>query len=182
MNRLQKHLGALVFCTFYRLMRIVPNNDPIMAFALPFARKDRWWQAALFPFLAMALLDIFMNRLGTWTLVTATTYALIGLGFSQYFKSKKKVGLKTYGLSAVAGILFFDAITGPLMSSFMFRIPLEAATIGQIPFTLLHLATGVSLTLLIAPMLDPDLRKYSLVHRISVKMPWPAKGTEKNER
>jgi hypothetical protein len=55
-------------------------------------------------------------------------------------------------------VLLFDFITGPIMSSYMFRLPFEVALAGQIPFTAMHLASAVALTSIIAPVVDPELR------------------------
>lgn len=129
-----------------------------MGFALPFARNDAWWQAFLFPVIAMASFDFITLRVGPWTAVTAATYGLVGLLFHAYFKRKKEVGLKTYAQSSVIGVLVFDSITGPLMSSHLFKMPFSVAFLGQIPFTLLHLASAVSITVLLAPVLDPAIR------------------------
>lgn len=170
--QIQKQALALVFCTAYRLIRLVPNNDPIMGFALPFARQNPAWQAALFPFAAMVLFDAVTNRLGIWTAVTAITYGLIGLGFSVYLKRKTEVRLRTYAGSAVVGILFFDAVTGPLATTFIFRVPFEAALIGQVPFTVAHLFSGVLLTLLIAPIIDPALQQHSVLRWLRTKAPF----------
>lgn len=142
-----------------------------MAFALPFAKQDRWWQAALFPFLAMVLFDWITNRFGIWTIITAVTYGLIGLGFSFYLKRKTTVGIRTYAGSAVVGILFFDIITGPLTSTFIFQMPFEWAVLGQIPFTIAHLISGVALTVLISPIVDPALRRNSVLGWLQTKFP-----------
>lgn len=158
MKKTAKYLGSLVFCNFYRLLRLFPNNDPVMGCALPFARQYKWWQAMLFPILAMISFDFLTLRLGIWTMGTALTYGFIGLLFFLYFKRKKKIGFKTYASSSILGILLFDFLTGPIMSSIVFRMPFEMAFIGQITFTLMHLASGIILTILIAPVLDPALR------------------------
>lgn len=158
MRKSLRYLGSLIFCNVYRLLRIFPNNDPILGCALPFARRDKWWQAALFPIIAMVSFDLLTMRMGVWTIGTSLTYGLIGLVFYKYFKGKKKVGLKTYAKGSIAGVLLFDAITGPVMSSFLFGVPFMVSVIGQIPFTLMHLVSGVCLTLAFAPVLDPMLR------------------------
>ena len=158
MNKTLKYLGSLVFCNAYRFLRIFPNNDPIMGSTLAFSRNGKWWHALLFPIIAMVSFDFVTMRVGIWTIGTSLTYGLIALLFFKYFKSKKIIGLKHYASGSVLGVLIFDFITGPIMSSIFFRIPFEIAFIGQVPFTLLHLASAVPLTVLIVPVLDPAIR------------------------
>jgi hypothetical protein len=145
-----------------------------MGCALPIARKDKWWKAILFPVIAMVSFDFITMKVGIWTLGTAATYGLIGLLFYAYFKKKKKVGLKTYAKSSFTGVLIFDFLTGPLMSSYIFAVPFSVAFLGQIPFTLMHLASGVTLTILIAPVLDPTVRPE--VHTVIAKCTQPIKA------
>jgi len=159
MNERMKCLASLVFCNLYRFLRVFPNNDPVMGFALPLARRGKWWHALLFPVIAMVSFDIITMRLGIWTAGTALVYGLVGLLFFKYFKNKKKVGLKTYAGGSVLGVLIFDFFTGPVMSSFIFGMPFAAAFIGQIPFTAMHLASATAFTLLLAPVLDPQVAR-----------------------
>ena len=158
MKKLVKYVISLTFCTLVRLVKIFPNNDPIMGFALPFARKDKWWQAFLFPFIAMVSFDIITAKVGPWTLVTSSVYGLLALLFYRYFRTQSKVGLGTYLKGSIFGVLIFDFLTGPIMSSYMFRMPFEVALIGQIPFTLMHLASSITYTAIFVPILDPEIR------------------------
>lgn len=174
MKKAIKYFVSLAACNFYRLLKIFPNNDPIMGFTLPFARRDKWWQALLFPVIAMVSFDFITMKVGMWTFGTAATYGFIGLLFYAYFKKKKKVGLKTYAKSSFAGILIFDFLTGPIMGSYMFAIPFSVAFLGQIPFTAMHLASGVTLTTIIAPVLDPTVRPE--VHNAVAKCTRPIKA------
>jgi hypothetical protein len=161
-------VGGLVLVSLYRLLRIFPNNDPIMGFALPIARNQKWWQAFLFPALAMACFDVLTAKVGTWTLITAVLYGSIGVLFHLYFKKKTMVGLGTYAKLSVLGVLLFDFFTGPVMTSYLFKTPFLLSLVGQIPFTLLHLASAVTITILLAPVLDPSLRNVpaELKHKI----------------
>ena len=158
MKKALKFLGSLAFCNLYRILRIFPNNDPIMGCALPLSRKGKWWHSVLFAMIAMVSFDLITARVGIWTIGTALTYGLVAALAWKYFKAKKSVGLKTYAKTSVGGVLLFDFLTGPVMSSFAFRIPFAAAFIGQIPFTMMHLASATALTLVIVPVLDPQLR------------------------
>ena len=176
MNKGIKYFLGLAACNFYRLLKFFPNNDPIMGFTLPFARRDKWWQAMLFPAIAMTSFDLITMKVGIWTIFTTATYGLIGLLFYAYFKRKKRVGLKTYAKSSAIGVLIFDVLTGPIMSSYLFKMPLSAAVLGQIPFTIMHLASAIAFTILLAPVLDPairlNVRKSFEMHLQKVKLPY----------
>lgn len=155
--KLVKYFLSILFCNAFRLLRFIPNNDPIMGCMLPFARQHKWWNAALFSFITMVSFDLITGMTGIWTLVTASTYGALGILFHQIYKKKKKINLKTYLGSGIIGVLIFDFITGPIMSSWMFQMPFEVAFIGQIPFTLLHLASVSAFVLILTPLLDVHL-------------------------
>lgn len=148
---------SMVFCNAYRLLRFIPNNDPIMGCMLPFCREGKWWNSALFAFLTMVSFDIVTAKVGIWTLVTAGTYAAIGILFYWYYRGKAKIGIKTYLGSGIAGVLLFDFITGPIMSSWMFGMTFMEALVGQIPFTILHLISVSAFVLILTPLLDRHL-------------------------
>lgn len=157
--KIGKFLSSLSLTLFYRLLRIFPNSDPIMGFMLPFAKKEKLWVSALFAFLAMALFDLITFRIGIWTIVTASVYAGLAVFFHYFLKKWKKMSLKKYIGSGIFGILVFDAITGPLMTSLIFQMPFELALFGQIPFTIMHLISGIAFIALIVPVLDRDVAK-----------------------
>ena len=78
MKKFLKYLASLFFCNIYRLLKIFPNNDPIMGCALPFARRDKWWQAVLFPVITMISFDFITMKIGVCTFGTAAAYGFIG--------------------------------------------------------------------------------------------------------
>ena len=158
MKKALKYLAGLAFCNFYRILKVFPNNDPVMGFALPFARQGKWWHAILFPMLAMISFDFIVGRVGVWTVGTALAYGFVGLLAHSYFKGKSRVGFGGYAKGSIMGVLVFDFVTGPVMSSLMFGMPFAMAFAGQIPFTLMHLASATALVLVLAPVLDPVLR------------------------
>jgi hypothetical protein len=147
----------VVFANVLRLFRVFPNNDPIMGFMLPNARKSMW-KAALFAFTTMFIFDMITMKVGVWTVVTASVYALIAIGFSFFFKKIKVAKISQYLSASVIGILLFDLITGPLMSSFLFNQSLLMTTLGQIPFTFYHLISGITWVVIIAPFYDLDIK------------------------
>ncbi len=143
--------------TALRWVRLFPNNDPIMAVMLPCAKRGRL-AAVTFPALSMVVFDALSGRVGTWTLVTAATYGLIGLGFSLAYSALAKrghsIGVPAFLVSGVVGVLAFDFITGPVMSSALFHISFAQAFVGQIPFTIKHLASVSAYALVVSPVLD----------------------------
>ena len=108
----------------------------------------------MFAFVTMVSFDVITGWLGIWTLVTATTYAGLSILFYFAFQKLKKVKLRHYLLSGVWGVLIFDFITGPIMSSMLWNMSFEMSLLGQIPFTIFHLATVTGFVLVLTPLLD----------------------------
>lgn len=152
---------GLAASTVLRFANLFPNNDPIMAVAMPYAKRKRVWMAMAFPVLAMVLFDCLSAKVGVWTIVTAATYGLLGLGFSILYSRqatrRRRVTALTYLISGVGGVLVFDFITGPVMSSVLFRMSFQQAFVGQIPFTLWHLASVSAYALVVSPLVDRAL-------------------------
>jgi hypothetical protein len=129
-----------------------------MAVMLPYAKRGSRWMAITFPFLAMVVFDLLSAKAGVWTAVTAGTYGLLGWAFSAVYPklaaSGRRIGPLTYLLSGVVGVLVFDFVTGPVMSSILFRLTFEQALYGQIPFTLRHLAGVSAYAVVVCPLLE----------------------------
>lgn len=149
-----KFVIGILLSNIIRLFRFIPNNDPIMAIMLPYAKSDKKYKAVLFPFITMVSFDLITGMLGIWTIVTALTYAGLGLLFTQFFFKEKKISIFKYLKGGVIGVLIFDFITGPIMSSFMFGMSFIEAFLGQIPFTLMHLVTVGTFIIVITPFYD----------------------------
>ncbi len=147
----------LLFANGVRFFRLFPNNDPVLGVALPSARKNLW-SGILFAIIAMVSFDIITGKVGIWTLVTSLTYAFVILVLGIVFSKMRHVSIKHYLFASIAGVLIFDAITGPMMSTFMFKQNLIVTIMGQIPFTLYHLASTSTYSLLFAFLLDKDVR------------------------
>jgi len=169
-----KYFLGILFCNALRFLRFIPNNDPIMGFMLPFSRQGKWWQGALFALLAMVSFDFITMKVGLWTLVTALTYAGLGVMFHFAYKRIGKVKLKHYLGSGVAGVLIFDFVTGVLFGPAMFGMSFLQAFVGQIPFTAMHLLTVTFFILLLTPLLDrtivsnPLLEDSAVLNRIKL--------------
>ncbi len=154
-----KYAISIILCNLYRLLRFIPNNDPIMGVMLPFSRQDKWWEAGLFAAITIVTFDLLTSGIGVWTAVTAITYGALGIGFHFAYKKMKikKMSIWNYLGSGIVGVLIYDFITGPIMSSWMFAMPFEAAFLGQIPFTLMHLASVSVFVVVLTPLLDKHL-------------------------
>ncbi|MFA6419696.1 MAG: DUF6580 family putative transport protein [archaeon] len=167
-----KFLASVFLANLVRLARFIPNNDPIMAFMLPVSKNEKAYKAFLFPFVTMVSFDIITGYIGVWTLVTALTYAGLGLFFSRYMKkrieNKKNIGLKNYLGCGVLGVLIFDFVTGVLATPFMFGMSFEQAFVGQIPFTLLHLASVSAFIVVLVPILDRHVLENSHLDDVKV--------------
>lgn len=155
-NRVKLILSVLI-ANAIRLLRIIPNNDPIMSMALPFSRRSSALTSFAFPFITMVSFDFVTGFVGSWTVVTGLTYGFIGLFFHYYLKDREKVGIKRYLGCGIIGVLVFDFITGVLATPFMFGMSFEQAFIGQIPFTLRHLLTTSAFILVVTPLLDKQV-------------------------
>ena len=170
--KILKYLLSILFCNAYRLLRIIPNNDPIMGCMLPFSKQGRWWQGALFALVTMVSFDLITMKVGIWTAATGLTYAGLGLMFHLIYKRVGKVRLKHYLGSGVLGVLVFDFVTGVLLGPAMFGMSFAQAFVGQIPFTLIHLVTVTGFVLIITPVLDraivsnPALEDAALFNRL----------------
>lgn len=148
---------SMVIANAIRLIRIIPNNDPIMSMALPYSRRSSAITSVLFPLITMVSFDVVTGYVGAWTAVTAITYGLLGLAFHYYLKGREKVGIKTYLGCGVIGVLVFDFITGVIATPFLFGMTFAAAFLGQIPFTFMHLVTTTAFIIVVTPLLDKQV-------------------------
>ena len=152
--KLLKYAASMALCNAVRLARFFPNNDPIMAFMLPFSKQEKWFHSAAFVFLTMIVFDYFTSGIGLWTLVTATAYSGLGIIAYFYLARRKKVSLKNYLGAGIVSVLVFDFVTGVLLGPALFGMPLWQAFLGQIPFTALHLLSASAYIFFLTPFLD----------------------------
>ncbi len=155
--KIVKYAISSILCNLVRLVRFFPNNDPIMAFMLPFSRQGKWFSSAVFVFATMFLFDFFTSGIGIWTWVTSITYAVLGLGAHFYFKRKAKTGLLDYLGAGIGATLVFDFITGVLFGPTLFGVPIWLAFLGQIPFTLMHILSVSLYIVVLTPVLDKNI-------------------------
>ena len=149
-------LKYLIVLTGGILLRFIPfrapNLEPIMAATMPLAKKYGRLSGFSFGFLSMILFDFFDGKVGAWTWVTAVAYGLIGLAAYSFFKNKQNRPLNYLAFSVV-GTIVYDALTGLTVGPIFFHQPFMVALIGQIPFTLIHLAGNSVLALAVSPLI-----------------------------
>ncbi|MEM4261784.1 MAG: hypothetical protein QXU92_02100 [Candidatus Diapherotrites archaeon] len=147
------YLKGFVLCFFYRLLRVFPNSDPLVGFLVPASKNEPLWKPVLFAFFSMLLFDFFTFGVGVWSFVTSFAYVLVVL-FWRWRLSFVESSLGSFLSNGVLGILLFDFITGPLMSSFIFKQDFFLTLVLQVPFTIMHLVSGCFSIILISPFLD----------------------------
>ena len=151
-NWLSFTVGFIV-CLFIRLLPFRPPNiEPILATQMPFSKVYGAYAGFLFAFLSIVAYDLITSTLGQWTFITASTYGVLGIISSLYFK-KFKASRLNFAIFAVFGTLFFDAVTGLSIGPLFFGQSLHSAVVGQIPFTSWHLLGNVSFALTLSPAL-----------------------------
>lgn len=142
---------SLLVCLVVRLVPFrAPNVEPILATQMPFAKLYGGSIAFLFGFLSVVLYDIVTGTGGVWTLVTATSYGVIGYISSSFFKSRD-ANRKNFVTLAVVSTLVYDVLTGLTVGPLVFHQSFMNALVGQIPFTALHLFGNIIFALLVSP-------------------------------
>jgi uncharacterized membrane protein len=146
-----KFIIGFIFCLLIRLIPFRPPNiEPILATGMPFGRAYGAYAGFLFAFFSIVFYDLITNTLGLWTVITASTYGVLGFVSFFYFK-KFQANALGYVSFAVIGTLFFDAVTGLSIGPLFFHQSFQGALWGQIPFTLWHLLSNVSFALVLSP-------------------------------
>jgi hypothetical protein len=105
--------------------------------------------------IAPALLGA-QGTVGLWTLTGAISWGCVSYLFS---RQKPDGSPFTFAKLGIGSTLLFDALTGPLASTFIWGMPFSEALIGQVPFTLKHLLGIAAVSLILAPLLFPSIRK-----------------------
>ncbi len=150
-------LGA-VAANAYRMLKVFPNSDPIIGFLLPAAKNESFWKAPLFAFATMFSFDLITSGIGTWTFVTSATYAIIALALHFHLRNQKS-SLRLFMSNGVLGVLAFDLITGPVMSTALFGQPFQLTFLMQVPFTIMHLVSAAFAITIISPLYDAAIAK-----------------------
>ena len=146
---------TIAFLTVF-LVRLIPfrapNVEPIMTVIMPLGKVYGGFMSFIFGFFSIVLFDSVTSGLGIWTLVTALSYGMLGLGAQYYFKNRS--GWKSYAGYAIIATIFYDAITGLTIGPLFFHQSFMISLVGQIPFTLLHLLGNVSFAIVLSPAIE----------------------------
>lgn len=144
---------GLVICLLFRLIPFRPPNiEPILATQMPMSKVYGPLLGFMFGFLSIVLFDVLVGKVGMWTIITASTYGLLGVWSVFYFK-KRAMKRKNFVLFSIWGTLVYDAVTGLTIGPLFFGQPFAVALVGQIPFTALHLIGGVTFAFFVSPLI-----------------------------
>ena len=148
-----KYIIAFLGVLLIRLMPFrTPNIEPIMAVIMPFGKVYGGLTSFIFGFFSIVLFDSVTSGIGIWTLITALSYGILGLGTQYYFKNRS--GWKSYASYAIVATIFYDAVTGLTIGPIFFHQSFMVSLVGQIPFTLLHLLGNVSFAIVLSPAIE----------------------------
>ncbi len=144
---------VFAFSLLFRLLPFRPPNvELILTSQMPVAKAYGALAGFSFGALSVLVFDLLTGTLGPWSLITAPTYGILGLFAGWYFKNRG--GRKHFVYFAIAGTLFYDAITGLSIGPLFFGQSFAGALFGQVPFTLMHLLGNVSFALVLSPYLE----------------------------
>ncbi len=130
-----------------------PNVEGVMATLMPFGKHYGPWAGLAFGFLSIALFDLVTSGIGQWTFITGGAYGLLGVA-AYYWLGKRESSRWNYLAFSFVGTLAFDATTGLSIGPLFFGQPFMQALIGQIPFTLWHLAGNCAFAVTLSPALE----------------------------
>ncbi len=173
-NNVFKYMIGLVVVILLRLVPHPPNVEPIMTAMMPFAKRWGVLSGAFFAAASIIIYDLVTGTLGSWTLITLSTYALLG-GLAGLFFAKKENTLKNYVIFAVFATLIYDAITGIAMGVLIYHMPFEETLIGQIPFTVNHLLGNIVFAIVLSPVIfrwvveNPKIETWALLSHFDIR-------------
>ncbi|KKW15701.1 MAG: hypothetical protein UY56_C0028G0008 [Parcubacteria group bacterium GW2011_GWA1_50_14] len=144
-------IGWVAVFAFRLIPFRLPNVEPVLAVAMPFAKQYKYLSAFCFGFLSIALFDVAVGKVGMWTWITAVTYGLVAAGAYPFLKNRAPSALN-FAAYGMIGTIVYDAITGVAMGPILYGQPFMEALVGQIPFTLWHLGGTLVFSLVISPV------------------------------
>ena len=95
------------------------------------------------------------QSIGLWTLTGALSWGIVAVIFARQKPDGSPFAFAKLG---IGGTLLFDALTGPIASTFVWGMPFSDALVGQVPFTLKHLLGIAAVSLILAPLLFPSVK------------------------
>lgn len=148
-----KFIIGWVICFVIRLIPFRPPNiEPILATVMPFSKKYGYVGGFVFGFLSIAIFDLAVGKIGSWTLITGITYGFLGIGAHLFFKKRKSMPIN-YLKYAIIGTIVYDALTGLSVGMLIFKQTFMVTVLGQIPFTVMHLLGNVILSVTVSSIL-----------------------------
>jgi hypothetical protein len=151
LNKTKNFFLLLAACLLFRFIPFrAPNIEPLTAALMPAGRAYGTFFAFFFGVLSVLSYDLFTGTFGVHTFFTGSAFGLLGVAAGSYFK-KRESNISHYVKFAIAGTLFFDAVTGLLPGPVFYGQPFIAALAGQIPFTALHLLGNITFALTLSP-------------------------------
>jgi uncharacterized membrane protein len=129
-----------------------PNVEPMLASLMPFSKRFGAVSVFVFAFLGIFLYDLLTSGIGVWTWITAFAYGALAIG-SYFFFKNRTASVKNFVGFGIVGTVLYDAATGLTIGPLFFHQTFMAALIGQIPFTLLHLAGTITFSVFLSPVL-----------------------------
>lgn len=158
MPSLSIRTGSLKFALGWLIVLLIrlvpfrpPNVEPTLAVVMPFGKRYDVASSFLFGFLGIAAFDLITGTLGLWTLITGTSYGLLGVGASYFFRTRAANIMNFVGFGVV-GTIAYDAITGLTIGPLFYGQSFINALVGQIPFTLMHLAGTIGFSIVLSPL------------------------------
>lgn len=148
-----KYILGFLLTAVFRLITPylhLSNVSPLMATQLTGSKAYGPLIGGLYGTASILLLDLLVGQLGSWSITTSITYGIVGIIGGIYLKNKK-ASAKNFVIASIIGTLFFDLVTGVLMGPLLYGQPWSSAIIGQIPFTLRHLAGNITFAIILAP-------------------------------
>lgn len=147
-----KYVIGAVVVILARLLPHPPNIEPITATLMPFGKHFGVLGGSLFGILTVLSYDLITGTLGIWSLLTVVGYGALGAAAGWYFKKDR--GRLGYLWFAIIGTILYDALTGLTVGPLFFNQSFMEALVGQVPFTVYHLAGNVLLALLLSPLIE----------------------------
>jgi uncharacterized membrane protein len=148
-----KYVAGFVVTLVVRLVTPLlgwSNISPLMATQLAGSKAYGPIIGGLYGVLSMVLLDLLVGKVGSWTILTAISYGVVGIA-GGYFLRNRAGSARNFVIVSVVGTLFFDLVTGVLAGPILFQQPFVTALVGQIPFTIRHLVGNVFFATVLAP-------------------------------
>lgn len=162
-----KYILGIITCLLIRFIPFRPPNvEPLLATSMPFSKEYGKVAGFLFAFSSIVLYDVISTKVGMWTFVTAVAYGLIGIWAVYFFRNRASTSMN-YMKFAVVSTIAYDLVTGLTVGPIYFSQPFLQALMGQIPFTLLHLAGNITFAGLFSPLIYRYIVKSEKLERIS---------------